>query len=474
MTTKLFVTFLLAIQLFGTQSFAQNACVDLFNESSLRVVDKVVVKDQKYNSLLNNLRSTLTGKLATVWRSEWKTKLSIYRSNQYVFNLLNQNLSAQTLQAVLKDINPKSEGFVRQVHQRMYDLQKKGLTTPEDKLSVRDAPPPTGATDSTFTYYTKPIVDAKGKAKHQPRIRTYLREVEFQKMSIDEAVTGSMADSSIVIFTRRGEDRFELNVNGESQFFNQAQLSSRFGKSFKMFAPHGKSYKLEIKSALEDMIVSTQYQNLNGNHTVQKLDVTLTQAQVDFLFAPLNGKFRKAQIEESQNRIETIIQQLITKDSNNEPRIRAIFDVMLEGVSGNSKFLEIEGATAYHRSAFESTTGFQTTVDRNQGVYLGDMYSPTGLKNPVTVLKSNFRLATGEEDARHVELKMPINILVDALGVNFADPASRQLVQHSPFDFAVIDNVAKLYNRFVTDVNHPGKFNYLRVSAAELISTDGP
>lgn len=473
MASRLFITLFLALQLLTTQAFAENKCVDLFNESTIRVVDKVLVKDSKYNSLLNNLRSTLTGKLATVWRSEWKTKLSIYRSNNYVFNLLNQNLSAATLQAVLKGINPRSEGFVRQVHQRMYDLQKKGLTTPEDKLSVRDAPPPTGATDSTFTYYTKPLVDTKGNAKHQPRIRTYLREVDFNKMAIDEPVNGTMADTSVVAFTRRGEDRFELNVNGESQFFTTAELTKRFGRTFKMFAPHGKSYKLEIKSALEDVITSQYYKNLNGNHTVQKLDVTLTQAQVDFLFAPFKGN-SKTQIEESQKRIDTIIQQLIVKDPANEPRIRAIFAVMLEGIYNHPKFLEIEGATAYHRSAFESTTGFQTTVDRNQGVYLGDMYSDTGLKNPVNVLKHNFRLATGEEDARHVELKMPINILVDALGVQFADPASRQLIQHSPFDFAIIDAVANLYNRFVTDINHPGKFNYLRKSAAELISEDNP
>ncbi len=466
---------ILAVQLYSNYSVAANACVDLFSGKQApqtRTVDKIQVKD-RFVTLLNNLRATLSGKLATVWRSEWKTKLSVLRSNEYVYNLVKLNLSPETLSAVLKDLDPKSEGFTRQVHQRMYELQVKGLTNANDKLTVRDAPPPEGATDSTFTYYTKPLIDATGAAKHQPRIRTYLREVNFEKMAVDVPVAGSLANGSKVTITKKHDSTFDLNVNGESKVLTLAQMQSRFGQTFKMFAPHGKSYKLEIKSALDDMIQSPKYKNLNGNHNVQKLDVSLSQAQVDMLFAPLKAKNAEGQKAESLARLEKITQEISAKDPSLEARAKAIFAVLAEGVNGNPLFLQIEGATAYHRSAFESTSGFQTTVDRNQGVYLGNMYSAQGLKDPTVVLKNNNRLATGENDARHVELKLPINLVVDVMGVKFSDPKSAALVQHQPFDQGILHSVVGLYNGFVTNINHPGKFNYLRASATELITNDG-
>ncbi|MCM2352516.1 MAG: hypothetical protein NDI63_02790 [Pseudobdellovibrio sp.] len=466
---------LLAVQLYSSHSLAANACVDLFSGKQApqaRTVDKIQVKD-RFVTLLNNLRATLSGKLATVWRSEWKTKLSVLRSNEYVYNLVKLNLSPETLSAVLKDLDPKSEGFTRQVHQRMYELQVKGLTNANDKLTVRDAPPPEGATDSTFTYYTKPLIDATGAAKHQPRIRTYLREVNFEKMTVDVPVAGSLANGSKITITKKHDGVFDLNVNGESKVLTLAQMQSRFGTTFKMFAPHGKSYKLEIKSALDDMIQSPKYKNLNGNHNVQKLDVSLSQAQVDMLFAPLKAKNAEGQKAESLARLEKITQEISAKDPSLAARAKAIFAVLAEGVNGNPLFLQIEGATAYHRSAFESTSGFQTTVDRNQGVYLGNMYSARGLKDPTVVLKNNNRLATGENDARHVELKLPINLVVDVMGVKFSDPKSATLVQHQPFDQGILHSVVGLYNGFVTNINHPGKFNYLRASATELITNDG-
>jgi len=466
----------LIAQIYSANAVAANACDDLFSGKkapATRVVDKIEVKENRYVTLLKNLRATLTGKLATVWRSEWKTKLSVHRSNEYVYKLIKSNLSPETLDKVLNGLDPKSEGFTRQVHQRMFELQGKGLTNANDKLTVRDAPPPEGATDSTFTYYTKPLIDATGAAKHQPRIRTYLREVDFAQMAVEVPVLGSLANGSKVSITKKQDGAFDLTVNGESKILSAAQITARFGQSFKMFAPHGKSYKLEIKSALDDMIQSSKYKNLNGNHNVQKLDVTLSQAQVDMLFAPLKGKTATAKQAESKARLEKLTQEIVATDPSLEARAKEIFEVLAEGIYGNPLFLQIEGATAYHRSAFESTSGFQSTIDRNQGVYLGNMYSTKGLKDPTVVLKSNNRLVTGEEDARHVELKLPINLVVDVMGVKFSDPASKALVQSQPYEHSVIENVVALYNGFVTNVNHPGKFNYLKASATELISKDG-
>lgn len=249
---KQVVGLVLAVQLYSVSSAAANSCRAMFSGEAApvtRVVDKVQVTENRFNNLLKNLRATLTGKLATVWRSEWKTKLSVSRSNDYVNKLIKQSLSPETLDKVLNGLDPKAEGFVRQVHQRMYELQVKGETNANDKLTVRDAPPPAGATDSTFTYYTKPVIDPTGNAKHQPRIRTYLREVNFNKMAVDVPVTGSLADKSQVSITKKQDGNFDLTVNGESKVLTQAQMQERFGNTFKMFAPHGKSYKLEIKSA---------------------------------------------------------------------------------------------------------------------------------------------------------------------------------------------------------------------------------
>jgi hypothetical protein len=472
---KTLLGLLLATQIYSANASA-NMCRSLFTGEQApvaRTVDKVQVKQERFTNLLNNLRATLSGNLATVWRSEWKTKLSVVRSNEYVFNLVKQNLSKTTADKVLKGLNPYKEGFTRQVHQRMYALQKKGQTNTKDKLTVRDAPPPEGATDSTFTYYTKPLLDPTGQAKHQPRIRTYLREVNLSKMAVDVPVTGSFADGSKISITKKHDGTFDVDINGGLQTLTAAQMTERFGSNMKMFAPHGKSYKLEIKSALDDVIQHPTYTNLNGNHNVQKLDVSLSQVQVNMLFGPLKGKTDAAKRTESKARIEKIVQEIVTKDPSLEARTKAIFAILLEGLAGNSNFLQMEGATAYHRSAFESTSGFQTTVDRQQGVYLGNMYSSLGLKDPTVVLKQNARLATGEQDARHVELKLPINLVVDVIGVKFNDPNSANLVQHKPFEFGIIDNVVRLYNGFVTNILHPGKFNYLRASAAELVTEDG-
>ena len=125
--------------LLATQIYTANAsammCTDLFKGAqapTARSVDKIEVKEQRFKSLLDNLRATLSGNLATVWRSEWKTKLTVKRSNEYVFNLVKQNLSTTTAEKVLKGLNPYNEGFTRQVHQRMFELQKKGQTNEWD------------------------------------------------------------------------------------------------------------------------------------------------------------------------------------------------------------------------------------------------------------------------------------------------------------------------------------------------------
>lgn len=204
---KKIVGFLLLAHLYSVNSFAAVSCESVFANEALqfRSVDKVQLEQTRFTGLLNSLRATLSGKLATVWRSEWKTKLSVVRSNEYVYHMVKQSLSPETSAKILAGLNYKEEGFTREVHRRMYELQVKGETKADDKLTVRDAPPPEGATDTTFTYYTKPIVDREGNAKHQTRIRTYLREVNFEKMVADVPVAGSFANGTKVTITKKSD-----------------------------------------------------------------------------------------------------------------------------------------------------------------------------------------------------------------------------------------------------------------------------
>lgn len=481
---QIFTFQFIATRSFAAASFSsQNKCVSLFSDLySQRQIEKVAISSAKHNKLLMDLRSTLSGKLATVWRSEWKTKLSVKKSNQYVYQLLQMQLTPETQALVFDHIDFKSEGFVRQVHQKMYDLRIKNKTNPLDLLTVRDAPPPAGATDSTFTYYTKPLLQKSANAKHsktqndskhQIRIRTYIREIDVLKMNLQEPITGFLPDTKIIL-TRLAEKKYSLKMNDQEQVLNQKELINQYGSIIKLFAPHGQNYKLEIKSALDDVIQSPIYKNLNGQHNVQKLDVNLNHNQLLDLFNFKHHPDAEIQKLDHLERIHKLESELIALDPKNEKRIQAVFAVLKEGLNTNPDFLHIEGATTYHRSAFESTLGFQTTIDRNQGLYLGNMYQLNQLKNPLAVLDTNHRLITGVDDARHVEFKLPIHLVDQMLGVQFKDSRSKEMVQSTSHDTQPesqkqLSSVIQLFNDFVSDTNHSGKFNYLRESAAEMI-----
>jgi hypothetical protein len=431
-------------------ALAADQCVDSFEPST----SKVVVSINKYQSLLKNLRATLSGKLATVWRSEWKTKLSIEESNSYVHDLAERFLTPETKQFVLAGLDPSQEGYVREVHQRLYELEKQGKLVEKDELTVRDEPPPPGTFDRTFTYYTKPIVTGDGGGKHQLRVRTYMRELIPSEMQVNTPVNGynmsgventitKLADGNFQIVSGTGDNQVVRNVN-------EFGLKKLFGVRPILIAPHGLKFKMEIKTALRDEISGEDYELLGGDHMVEKLDVGLSWAQVRELF---NGE------ETGGERLNIIKSQLLDENPTQTARINAVFGVLEAGEEVDPTYLTIAGATIYNRTAFESPIGFQTTVDREQAVAQGNMYAENNLKDPSQVIRKNKLIMNGEKDARHVELKVPVTLMNSAVGVEFRDgTAELDLPKQSDIDS--VRDAIEIYEPYVKSDEHPGKFNY--------------
>ncbi len=464
---RLFIVSVLALSaLTALPLAAAPLCSAVFQGTTVPVVEKVSISEDQFNETTQDLRSTLSGKLATVWRSEWKTKLSFFESNQYVQQLTKELLTSESRKYVLNDLKVEQEGFVQQIHARIYDLITQNKIKPKDKLLVRDKPAPTGAKDTTFTYYTKPIVVENAEGKHQMRVRTYLREIIYTDMTIGSTIQGFDALGNTVEFLRQSEDLYKITIKINDAIHSEQHLSSvemnkRFGKSAHIFAPHGKSFKLEIKTALNDVISDKKLPLLGGNHMVQKLDVSLSPAQVSKLFAPLNGIDIASRQKISLERISEIEKEVNLKTPDNKARTEAVFNVLRTGLLNNNNFLEIEGATFYHRTAFESTSGFQTTIDREQGVFAGQMYSSTSLKSPIDVVRNNSMLKPRFEDARHVELKVPVTSIQKTVGIDFQDPKNAPQPQNTDKESEIL-KAATIYHQYVKNSSHAGKFNFIR------------
>jgi hypothetical protein len=452
-------TILVALSILWTgQSHASNAgsCRDLFASSGSSSVSKVIVSEGIYKKLLINLRATLSGNLATVWRSEWKTKLSVNRSNQFVLDMVEKFLTPETREAVLLGLDPSTEGFVREFHDRLYWLQKEGRLSEKDELLARSPPAPPGAIDRTFTYYTQPLVAGGSGGKHQPRIRTYVRELVPTKMKNNVPVTGfNLAGQSISV-TKLSAGIFEVRTENDSgrsvRKVSLAELRGEFGNPLYLVAPHGRNFKLEIKTALRDEISSREHSLLDGDHMVEKLDVGLTWSQVKELFES-DGPVLA--------RVEALKVRLISENPKLKPRIDAVFNVLVEGATQDPSFFQIIGATVYNRTAFESTSGFQSTVDREQGVASGNMYNNNLLKNPPLAMRENQFLRNSDENARHVELKVPVTIVNLALGLNFKDGVV-ELEQPTSLQNQRNKVAIDTFYPYVTSPKHPGKFNFGR------------
>jgi hypothetical protein len=452
--------------LLDTCQYYFNAALGLNGDSGL-ALPRVDIPTPVFDRLTNNLRRTLSGKLATVWRSEWKNKLAVKESNQLVREMVEKFFPRSLRRKVLDGLDPDDEGFVRQAHRRIYELQLSGEIIKENaQLLVRDAPPLQGVSDSTFTYYTKSIKGGSENAlgKHQIRVRTYVRRLELAETKAGDAIEGfNEFGNAITIVKVPGPSpaSYDITVAGSTRRISEQRLLQELGDPPMLYAPHGKNFKLEVKTATKELIEGKDYPMLNGGHMVQKLDASLTPNQVQYLFGPLESRVPGNMRKESLARIAKLKSALKKKDPKAAERIDAVFAVLETGVQENARFLRLEGATHYERSAFESPSGFQFTVDRNQGAYRGDMYD-TGLKNPMRTLATSRRYQTSKDDARHVELKFPATAVSKMLGLKFSDPESAALAnQPASLDTPTLGTALDLYHKYLDSSEHVGKFGYL-------------
>ncbi len=471
------ILFLIA---FSLQSALPNlsaaaTCFDTLNSKSTDTSDtSISISHERFEKLTAALRATISGNLATVFRSEWKTKLTIESSNLLIDGFARLFLSPETLQTVLNGLDLHKESFTRSIHSKLFSLKKnkdqEALLA--DHLTVRDAPPPEGTTDTTFTFYLRPLkdTDGNGEGKHQVRIRNYVRIVklaQIKKLAIDESIQGFSSDGQPISIKKISDDHFLIgNPLEPSAPLTLDEIKETFGSELRFFAPHGGKYKLEIKTALLDKISDQKYAQLGGFHMVQKLDVSLTPAQTEKLFAPMKSGSLSQRRAEANKRVDELQTELINKTPANKDRITAVLNVLREGIKHDENFLSIEGATLYHRSAFESDLGFQLTVDRRQKVFHSEIYAAnqsTGeerLRSPMDIMGGSAFLAAGRNAARHVELKLPFYAVQKLLGLTFSAPETIEGIQVGSVNPKLEEAVA-LYSAYVSNASHRGKFKFL-------------
>lgn len=467
---SLYLSFGVLLGVVSPPAKAHLRCESIFSSQGLNPGE---IDTPTFDSLTNKLRDTLAGKLATVWRSEWKAKLNRLRSNEFVLALLQQFLSQESFNAAIGEgLDLNDPQFVSKVHRNLFNLKKMNAVSSEDHLTVRDESPPQGVRDSTFTFYTNSLKDGAGK--HQIRVRTYLRQIEPEELDLQSPIKLVSLQGTEMNLTRMDQDHFQLDfsLGGEtrSEQLTSVQLRQRFG-TLVFHAPHGNSYKLEVKTALKDEIGSHGSPVLAGNHMVQKLDLKLSFRQMHELFQSFRGSSSEQVFHESMSRIEALRAELLQQptDEKTRARIHAILEVLIEGVKSDSHFLVLAGATHYERSAFESSAGFQVTVDWNQLVYQG-IYSsePSGnladarLMNPAEILQRGQRFIPPAQSERHVELKFPVHAVKDINGLKLYDPRSENLIPREMVDRESFGSALEIYAPYVTSNDHPGKFNFLR------------
>lgn len=443
----------------------------LLSNTADPAVAGITLSAEDFDEVTRVLTKTLSGNLSTVLRSEWKAKGNIQEANQFIGNLLDAFLTKETRAMVLDGLDPQQEDFIRQVAARLNSLDKAKKLRPGDFLLVRDAPPPPGASDSTFTYYTKAIRDPGG-GKHQIRIRNYVRKVELEKMVPEKVVAGFNKQGSLVeidLLPNSTPPKFQVTTTAKSgksvEILSGDQIKGLYGDPPTLFAaPHGKSFKLEVKTRLKDEISGAQYPSLAGKNFVEKLDVTLSSQQLDALFG-------KSSLSPAQ-RLELVKKELLAEPGANPERVDAIFLLLEKAVAEDSSFLHLAGSTRYSRNAFEiaipdevggKPVKVQTTVDSNQMVYTNVYGTDGSFHLPAEVLENSPSLGPLDPlEPRHWELKIPKPLVDKTLGGNpYQGSDSLPViveVDHRPPS----DEVKQIIKHFsYSPVTNRGKFNHI-------------
>ena len=405
--------------------------------------ENIIVEQDIFSSLYEQLNQTLSGNLATVFRSEWKAKESFSNGIIYLKNILNRFHGSSSLLS-------KNKNEIEQLEHLRVQLSKAAEI---NGVRMRDLPGPSGSKDRTFTYYTKSILGKEG-GKHQVRLRTYVRSLNLKKIGAGESVLGFFENSKFLIERGMEGDYYKLNLDNQVTYLNYSQLIARFGGEIIHFYPvHGKKLKLEVKTKLPDQMVSVSFPRLQGDNYVQKLSVGLTFSQAQQLFGT-----RGEGLNTKLNAIEAVASELRLSSPHQTLRTQAIFDVLREGLRQDPQFMEFTGATEYGRLALEVKLGevnndnlpiwAQTTLDfdmKVRQVYLdGHLINPRGI---VELNRKEQTLAIDRlGDQLHIELKVPKYLVERAL----KNPSAV-----SPELKGLLDYYHEL------NVVNRGKFNYI-------------
>lgn len=417
-----------------------------FNPSGLDDHNKIITTE-RFKELYNALNDTLSGNLATVFRSEWKAKENFDTGSRYLIDIIN-NFEGRELLNDVSDLN--SQQILERVVDKLRIQKKVG------KISMRDPPPPKGCEDKTFTYYTKALTDGTG-AKHQIRLRTYLRTLYPEKMEIDSPVFGYLGDKFISV-KKLSDNKFELikaqDYSPENGFIGDStnevltlsELKEAINKNLVIYAyPHAKRFKLEVKTRPHDEVSNKEFEKLIGKNYVQKLSVDVDRSDISFLFSRLSDSTHKQKMES--------LKDLILKNKkNSKERTDAIFDVINQGLALDDRFMISMGATEYKRYAFEvevpdmiesSKVRIQTTFDYDMGVR--KTYNSQGhFLDPIASQDNISTTPFNENEQLHIELKVP-KMLVERSGTN---EASNELL-----------TLMDIFNHY--NVTNKGKFKHI-------------
>ncbi len=395
-------------------STAELSCVDLTKTFFLKNKHNVSIPTPTFTRYYDDLNDTLSGNLATVFRSEWKAKEDYDLGSQYLTDMLNAFGGGML---VKEFSNLKGKQFIDRVVDRMREIYKIG------KVAMRDPPAPKGSNDRTFTYYTKALADGTG-AKHQVRLRTYLREIEPRKMETGLVIPGYHNGKYIEV-TKVGPGQYKYVVASSysaetksyssdmvEQVLSLEQLRLKINDKLTFYAyPHAKNFKLEIKTRPHDEVSNALFEKLLGKNYVQKLSVDINPKDISLLF-----KDNKTADQEAMRlKLNELKDRASRNPKNATDRMNAVFNLLFDSNDLDPDFFVAQGATEYKRHAFElelpdqidgSPVRIQTTFDYDMGVRQN--YDGQGnFLDPIASLVNPLLKPKSVEEDLHIELKIP-------------------------------------------------------------------
>ena len=142
-------------------------------------------------------------------------------------------------------------------------------------------PGPEGASDRTFTYYTKSLLGRDG-GKHQVRLRTYVRSLSVHFIKPGQIIKGFFEQNAFTIERSKHRDSYLFEIEG-NQYNLSKQSYLKLGETLYFTRPW-KKLKLEIKTRLPELMESSSYKKLEGDNTFKNYLLAPSYArQIDYL-----------------------------------------------------------------------------------------------------------------------------------------------------------------------------------------------